>query len=72
MKIGTSLDLEKRAAIITIDVDDKMFKMTYELDKVANQLEALSSNPITLKILDMLGFKIEIEKKQAKPSEKSP
>jgi len=68
MRIETSLDLENRTAIVTIHADDKIFRMTYEIDKVAKQLEALSSNWMALKILGMLGFKIEIEKKEAKPS----
>jgi len=68
MRIETSLDLESRTAIVTIHVDDKIFKMTYDMDKVAKQLEALSSNWAALKVLDMLGFKIEIEKKKPKPS----
>jgi len=45
--------------------------MYYEIDKVAKQLDALSGNWIALKILEMLGFKIEIEKKEPKPSAES-
>lgn len=51
---------------MTIHADDKMFKMTYEIDKVTQQLDALSSNVVALKILNLLGFKIEVEK--LKPS----
>lgn len=69
MKIETALDLEKRTATVTIYTDDKSFKTTYDLDKVAQQLEALSTNWVALKILDMLGFKIEIQKGETKPSE---
>jgi len=68
MKIETSLDLENRTAIVTIHADTKIFRMTYELDKVAKELEALSSNIIALKVLSLLGFKIEMEKKEPKPS----
>jgi len=71
MRIETSLDLEKRTATVTIHTDDESFKMTFELDKVSQELKALSTNLIAQKILNILGFKIEIEKK-AKPSEKSP
>lgn len=63
MQIETNLDLDKRTATVTIHTDDESFKMTFELDKVAQELKALSTNKIALKILDMLGFKIEITKK---------
>jgi len=65
MRIETSLDLDKRTATVTIYTDDESFKMTFELDKVAQELKTLSTNRIALKLLDMLGFKIEAQKIEA-------
>jgi len=65
MRIETSLDLEKRTATVTIHTGNESFKMTFELDKVAQELKTLSTNRLALKILDVLGFKIEIEKEKS-------
>lgn len=62
MRIETSLDVEKRIAVVSIYTDDRVFTTTYELDKVVQQLDALASNWFAHKILDMLGFKVDIRK----------
>ena len=61
-RITTELDMEKREAIVTIFTEEKSFTIRYELDKVVKQLDDLSSNWLAGKILDMLGFKIEVKK----------
>jgi len=65
MRIATELDVEKREAIVTIFTEEKSFTIRYELDKVVKQLDDLSSNWLAQRILDMLGFKVEVQKTHA-------
>jgi hypothetical protein len=75
MKIETSLDLEKRVAIVSIYAENnKVYRMIYEIDKVVKQLEAATSNWFAQKALELLGFKITVENveaAEAKPAEQS-
>ena len=61
MKIETALDLEKRTVTVTIHTEQKAFKMIYELDKVVEKLDTISSNWFMQKSLELLGFKVEVE-----------
>jgi hypothetical protein len=67
MRIETSLDLEKRTAIVSIDDGKKIYRMTYEIDKVVKQLEAATSNWFMQKTLELLGFHVDVEAKPAPP-----
>jgi hypothetical protein len=63
MKIETTLDMEKRTAVVSIHTDTKIFRMTYEIDKVVKQLEAATSNWFMQKTLELLGFHVDVETK---------
>jgi hypothetical protein len=62
MKISTELDLENRIAIVTIFTDEKSYTIRYELDKVVKQLDDLAGNWFARNVLDLLGFKVEVQK----------
>jgi len=61
LRIETSLDLEKRTVTVTIHAEKKAFKMIYELDKVVDKLDSISSNWFMQKSLELVGFKVEVE-----------
>jgi hypothetical protein len=63
MKIETTLDLDKRTAIVSIHTDDKVYRMTYEIDKVVKQLDAATSNWFMKETMKLLGFQIDVEAK---------
>jgi hypothetical protein len=63
MKIETTLDLDKRTAIVSIHTEDKIYRMTYEIDKVVKQLDAATSNWFMKKTMELLGFQVDVETK---------
>ena len=68
MRIETALDIEKRTVVVTIHTEKKAFKMIYELDKVVDKLDAISSNWFMQKSLELVGFKVEVEAEPGPPS----
>ncbi len=62
MKITTSLDLDKHTATVIISTAEKHYKMIYNLDEVIEKLEGIANNPLSQKMAELLGFKVEVEK----------
>lgn len=72
MKIETTLDLDKRTAIVSIHTDTKIYRMTYEIDKVVKQLDAATSNWFMQKTMDLLGFQVAVEEIKAPQQPQQP